>query len=181
MMMRVLNLALYLSFCGLLGTGALLFWRLIPGSEGGRGLSLFGWSRHDWGDVHFWTGVVFLAATVLHLWVHRLWLKKIAGGAGMWRLWLGLLAGVMLVGFFVVMPLDDRNGGPGGQAEIESHGGRGEDDEKQREGKKRPNKNKAGKKAGKKAKKDARAGQKSGQEVNEGERRKRLRYRGGAG
>lgn len=38
-LMRVINLLLYLSFCGLVGTGALLTWKLMPGSRGGGGLT----------------------------------------------------------------------------------------------------------------------------------------------
>lgn len=172
-MTRGLNLTLYLSFCVLLGTGALLFWRLVPGSEGGRGLALYGWSRHDWGDVHFWTGAVFLAATVLHLYVHRLWLKKIAGAASIFWVWLGLLAGVMLVAFFMVVPLDGR----GGEVDHEDEApvtertvraqGRTRADETVR----------PKKKDRKKARKSAQA---ETEESADG-RQRRLRYRGGQG
>ncbi len=64
-LMRVINLLLYLSFCGLVGTGALLTWKLVPGSRGGGGLTALDMSRHEWGDIHFWLGVAIIAGIYL--------------------------------------------------------------------------------------------------------------------
>jgi len=111
-LMRITNLLLYLSFCGLVGTGSLMYWRLIPGSEGGRGLSVLGWGRHDWGDVHFWLGIVCVLSTVAHLLLNWAWLKKIAASAHPWRLWLGLGGGLAIILVFMVLPMQrDDNGG----------------------------------------------------------------------
>ena len=100
-LMRIINFLLYLSFCALVGTGALLTWKLVPGSRGGRGLSVLGMGRHDWGDLHFWLGVAFIALTVLHLLLNWAWLKKIASKSYAWRLWLGIgLGAVIIVGIY---------------------------------------------------------------------------------
>lgn len=108
---RILNLALYVSFCFMAGTGILLAWRLPPGSRGGRGLSVLGLGRHDWGDIHFWVACFFLAAIVAHLVMNWTWLKKIAAGARPWRLWAGLLAGLAIIAFFFFLPVESHPGG----------------------------------------------------------------------
>jgi hypothetical protein len=104
-LLRATNLLLYLSFCALLGTGALLTWRLVPGSRGGRGLEVLGWGRHDWVDVHFWCGVVCLAATIVHLLLNWLWLKKIASSGHFWRLILGFGLGLLLILGIYFLPM----------------------------------------------------------------------------
>jgi len=76
--MRLTNLVLYLSFCFLVGSGALLSWKLVPGSRGGGGLEALGMSRHEWGDLHFWAGLIAVLATAAHLFLNWPWLKKIA-------------------------------------------------------------------------------------------------------
>ena len=96
-LMRATNLLLYFSFCGLVGTGALLTWKLLPGSQGGHGLSILNMTRHEWGDIHFWMGIIFLSTTTFHLLLNWPWLKKIASSGKAWRLYLGLLAGAAIV------------------------------------------------------------------------------------
>lgn len=107
-LMRVTNLLLYLSFCGLIGTGALLQWKLPPGSRGGRGLSILDLDRHDWGEVHFWLGVVCVTATLAHLILNWAWLKKIASSGKLWRLTAGLAAGALLIFGVYALPLDEK-------------------------------------------------------------------------
>ncbi|MFQ3241100.1 MAG: hypothetical protein ACI9JZ_000784 [Lentimonas sp.] len=116
-LMRTINLSLYLSFCGLAGTGALLTWRLVPGSRGGRGLSVLGLGRHDWGDIHFWLGVVFIAMTVFHLLLNWQWLKKIASKSYAWRLWLGLGLGVAIIVGIYTLPMQGGSDPAGSHAE----------------------------------------------------------------
>jgi hypothetical protein len=103
---RTLNLALYLDCCLMLGTGLLLTYRLPPGSRGGRGLSVLGYDRHQWGDVHFWLGVGFVTLILLHLAMNWAWMKKIAGMNRRWPLWLGLLAGAAAVAALLLLPVD---------------------------------------------------------------------------
>ena len=110
-LLRVTNLLLYLSFCGLVGTGALLTWKLVPGSRGGHGLRVFEMSRHEWGDIHFWCGVVMLAATVVHMLLNWAWLKKIATSGHMWRLVLGLSVGLAIILGIYFAPMTDASEG----------------------------------------------------------------------
>jgi len=117
--MRVVNLLLYLSFCCLVGTGALLTWKLVPGSRGGGGLRVLDLSRHEWADLHFWLGATMLAATVAHLLLNWQWLKKIATSGHFWRLAVGLLLGLMIIFGIYFLPV--RQGSDGGHGQGESH------------------------------------------------------------
>jgi len=111
MIHRVLNLGLYLVFCFMVGTGLLLEYRLIPGGEGGHGLTALGLSRHEWGDWHFWLGVTFLIFVILHLWMNRAWLVKIAARSKNWPLVAGLIAGIILTLSFLALPIERKSGG----------------------------------------------------------------------
>ncbi len=103
--MRVVNLLLYLCFCGLVGTGALLSWKLAPGSRGGGRLHVLGMNRHEWGDIHFWLGVLMLSATCVHLLLNWQWLKKIASSGHFWRLALGVLLGLVIIFGIYALPV----------------------------------------------------------------------------
>jgi hypothetical protein len=111
-LLRSTNLLLYLSFCSLIGTGALLTWRLVPGSQGGRGLQVLGLGRHNWAAIHFWCGAVCLVAVIVHMLLNWQWLKKIASAGQLWRLVVGLGAGVGLILGIYFMPIT-RNHGQG--------------------------------------------------------------------
>jgi hypothetical protein len=57
---------------GMLATGFLLRFPLPPGSN--KYLTLWGLTRHQWGDVHFWISLGLLATLALHLCLHWKWL-----------------------------------------------------------------------------------------------------------
>lgn len=74
-------------------TGIVLKYVLPPGT-GGMGRILHGgsepgvrvrelWSmtRHDWGDIHFYLSVLFLALMVVHLLMHWRWIKSVMKSA----------------------------------------------------------------------------------------------------
>lgn len=103
---RVLNLALYVGFCSMAGTGLLLAWRLPPGSRGGAGLSALGLGRHDWGDLHTWISYAVMVLVIIHLAINWAWLKKIAASSHLWRLAVGLALGAAIIGFFLVVPVE---------------------------------------------------------------------------
>jgi Domain of unknown function (DUF4405) len=102
---RILNLLLYLSFCIMVGTGLLMAYRLIPGSRGGQGLEVVGWNRHEWGALHTWTAYVFIVLLAAHLAINWAWLTKVAAKGHDWRLGAGLLAGAVIIGAFLVLPV----------------------------------------------------------------------------
>jgi len=110
---RVLNLLLYLSFCTLVGTGLLMAFRLIPGSRGGQGLEVLGWSRHDWGDLHTWISYLFIALVALHMVINWTWLAKVAAKGHLWRVAIGLIVGLSIIAAFLLLPITHRERGRG--------------------------------------------------------------------
>jgi hypothetical protein len=54
-------------------TGLLLKFVLPPGSRGGQGLQLWGFTRHEWGDIHFWLSVAMGALFIVHVALHWTW------------------------------------------------------------------------------------------------------------
>ena len=102
---RACNALIWLVCCGLAGTGLLLAFRLPPGSRGGRGLSVLGYGRHEWGDFHTWLAYVFIALVVVHLALHWRWFWQIAARKRSWPLLLGLGGGLALVVVIVILPV----------------------------------------------------------------------------
>lgn len=76
----------------LISTGFILRFALPPGSGGmeGRGsgwramekpvLYLWGYTRHEWGDIHFWIAVALMALLSLHLFLHWAWIVAVVRG-----------------------------------------------------------------------------------------------------
>jgi uncharacterized protein DUF4405 len=88
-------------FIFLVATGLIMHFVLPPGSGGGPGghrvaITIWGLSRHQWGEIHFWIAVGLLIVLSLHLSLHWRWvvstvcgLKKESSGL---RAILGILA-----------------------------------------------------------------------------------------
>lgn len=116
-----LNLAVdilaFAAFLLLTSTGILLRFQLPPGSGGHAGhgtgigageqtvLTLWGWSRHDWGTFHFWVACSMLAIMAVHLFLHWKWIVCVIRGKSSdysgYRLGLGAfgLAALILLAF----------------------------------------------------------------------------------
>ncbi len=56
----------------MIATGYILYFALPP--ETNKSLSLWGWTRHQWGQVHFWISVGVLAVLLVHVALHWQWL-----------------------------------------------------------------------------------------------------------
>ncbi len=56
---------------GMIATGYILYFALPPGTN--KSLSLWGLTRHQWGQIHFWVSVGLLAILVTHLALHWQW------------------------------------------------------------------------------------------------------------
>ncbi len=75
------DLILFLCMMLIIGIGFIMNWVLPTGREVrevyGRGveLTLWGWDRHEWGELHFILGLVFLALLMLHLFLHWSFIK----------------------------------------------------------------------------------------------------------
>jgi hypothetical protein len=79
---EMLNFLLFLS---LVFTGVVIKYVLPPGTGrprgGGRGFgggrevrTLWGWDRHEWGELHFWLAALLVIALAIHLVQHRRWI-----------------------------------------------------------------------------------------------------------
>ncbi len=95
-------------FMGLASTGLLLRYQLPPGSGGmtGRGTGrgnmlqpvelLWGLTRHEWGDYHYWIALGLFAVLSVHLLLHWNWIVCVVRGkpseASGWRLAIGLFS-----------------------------------------------------------------------------------------
>ena len=64
-------------FLGMIATGYLLRFPLPPGSN--KALSLWGYTRHQWGDVHFLISLGLLIVLVVHLVLHWNWIVTVIG------------------------------------------------------------------------------------------------------
>lgn len=75
----VIDTAALLVVLAMVATGFLLKWVLPPGSRGGQGLQLWGLTRHEWGDVHFWLAVALLLLALVHVALHWAWVCALVG------------------------------------------------------------------------------------------------------
>ena len=95
----------FLGFLLLLTTGLLLAYQLPPGSGGlhgvgaGRGAGersiqvVWGLSRHQWGEIHYWIALAMATVLAVHVVLHWKWIVCAVRGktseASGWRLTLG--------------------------------------------------------------------------------------------
>lgn len=74
----VVDSVAFAGFVLLTSTGVLLRYVLPPGS--GRYTTLWALDRHEWGQIHFWISMVFLACLAVHLFGHRRWIASVIRG-----------------------------------------------------------------------------------------------------
>lgn len=67
----IIDLIAAVLMLGMIVTGYLLRFPLPPGSN--KSLILWGLSRHQWGDVHFWISLSLLVVMLVHLVLHWNW------------------------------------------------------------------------------------------------------------
>ncbi len=77
-LISLIDVVAFIGFLFLTSSGILMRYMLPPGS--GRWSEVWGMTRHQWGEVHFWISVFFFAVLALHLVQH-------------WRFVLGLFRG----------------------------------------------------------------------------------------
>jgi hypothetical protein len=70
----LIDTCLFLGAVGLILTGLLMEFVLPSGS---RNATVWGLTRHDWGDLHFWIAMVILAAGLLHLLLNWGWVCSV--------------------------------------------------------------------------------------------------------
>jgi Domain of unknown function (DUF4405) len=95
----------FIGLVALVVTGLIMRF-VLPPFQGGRvgeiGPSmLWGWDRHQWGDVHFWIATGLMVILVVHLFLHWKWIATVVQGkpregSGI-RVLLGILSLVVLI------------------------------------------------------------------------------------
>ena len=104
----VIDAVALVGFMVLVSSGLILRLQLPPGSGGmvGRGLGrgtmrqpielLWGLTRHEWGDYHYWIALGLLVVLSLHLLLHWKWILCVVrvrtSEASGWRLAIGIFA-----------------------------------------------------------------------------------------
>ena len=73
----IIDIIVAFLFLGMIATGYLLRFPLPPGSN--KTLSLWGYTRHQWGDVHFWISLGLLMVLLVHLVLHWNWIVTVIG------------------------------------------------------------------------------------------------------
>lgn len=68
----------FASFVLLSGTGVLMRYVLPPGS--GHSTTIWTLDRHEWGSIHFWVAIAFLAVLAFHLFLHWRWIVTLMSG-----------------------------------------------------------------------------------------------------
>lgn len=102
----LIDLTSFLAFLGLIMTGLVLFIALPHGS--GKAV-IWGMTRHEWGDVHFWLAVGFVVLMGIHLVLHWNWVKCMfqtrlldkMGRTGR----IGFVLLILILAFLVIAPL----------------------------------------------------------------------------
>lgn len=74
----LVDLTAFVVFVFLTSTGILMHYLLPPGT--GHSSGIWGLSRHDWGSLHFWGSVTFLALLGVHLLLHWRWIVAMLQG-----------------------------------------------------------------------------------------------------
>jgi Domain of unknown function (DUF4405) len=109
----VIDAVAFGAFLCLASTGVMLRYQLPPGSGGlaGRGTgwgeaqrsvsTVWSWTRHDWGAIHFWIACAMLAVLAVHLLLHGKWIVCVVRGKRTdrsgWRFGLGAIGLAALV------------------------------------------------------------------------------------
>jgi hypothetical protein len=104
---KVIDLVLYLVACTLTGTGLLLAYRLPRGGGHTSRVLFLGYGRHAWGEIHTWLAYVAISLAIVHLLLNWQWLVKVAASKKVWRLAVGVLTGLLIVGAFFLLPIEE--------------------------------------------------------------------------
>lgn len=73
----LIDLAAAFLFLGMMATGYILHFPLPPGTN--KLFTLWGFTRHQWGDIHFWLSLGFLGILSVHILVHWRWIVTVIG------------------------------------------------------------------------------------------------------
>jgi len=93
-----LDIVAFVEFAFLTSTGILIQYSLPERS--GRS-SIWGLSRHEWGDLHFYIAIALFSTLALHILLHWKWIMNFtrghAGSGSGWRLLVGVMALIVVI------------------------------------------------------------------------------------
>jgi len=113
----VTDLLMYVAMSFLAGTGLLIHYRLVPGFQGGHGLTFLGLSRHEWGVYHLWAACLLLALILAHLILNFAFIRNIIVAKKIWLVFVLGLLGLMITAVFLLVPINRTEGNPQGQGQ----------------------------------------------------------------
>jgi hypothetical protein len=104
-----------IAFSLMAASGMVLQWILVPGAgriemlgQGRRHQNIdvfLGYSRHEWGEFHWWCGLIFLVLMVVHVGLHWRWIVAVAWGSSARPQPLSRRIGVIVSLAIVVIPI----------------------------------------------------------------------------
>ncbi len=89
---KILDFLSFVALMFMLSTGIFLKVTLPPRSGGDE---VWGLSRHDWGNVHYYLSVIFLLFVSAHLVVHAKFIKSVIMGKAPTEKYYRIIAGVL--------------------------------------------------------------------------------------
>jgi len=99
------DLLMWFLICFIVGTGFLIQYRLVPGYKGGEGLVLFGLARHDWGALHFWSGILLILLLTYHLYLNFKFIQNIIIRRMNWQVGILLFTGLIMIAVLLAYPV----------------------------------------------------------------------------
>jgi len=110
---RYVDILMYGLFCFITGSGLLIGYRLAPCSRGGgdHGQTLLSMSRHEWGEWHLWAAYAAIVLLVIHMVLNFSFIKNVVASKNRLLLALITIAGVSIIGLFLLAPLHKEPGG----------------------------------------------------------------------
>jgi hypothetical protein len=101
----ITDILMFGTMCFLAGTGLLFQYRLVPGFMGGRGLTVLGLSRHEWGTYHLWAAYLLLGLVLVHMALNYAFIKNCIAAKRTWIV-IGLgLIGAAIISVFLLLPV----------------------------------------------------------------------------
>jgi len=113
----ITDLAMYVAMSFLTGTGLLIHYRLVPGFQGGHGLTFLGLSRHEWGTYHLWAAYLLLALILVHLILNYAFIKNVIVAKKIWLVFVLGVLGLMITAVFLLLPIKRSEGNAQGQVQ----------------------------------------------------------------
>jgi len=97
-LIKLIDLLSFIGLSALISTGALIKFSLPPKSGAA---TIWGLTRHEWGDIHFYISVCFLIIITTHLFLHLKFIKAAIIGKASREI--GYRIAVGFIGFIVLI------------------------------------------------------------------------------